>query len=429
MSLLLTLIALYPCFQNDWVNWDDGVYVLQNGPIRDFTWTGITNMFDPTNRVLDTYTPLTLVSLSIDYVFNLENATAYHATNMLLHLINVLLVFLLIFRLINHNYVAFFIAVFFGLHPMHVESVAWISERKDLLFSFFFLASCLQYLICLRSSKKNRSIKYGSALFLGLLAILAKPQAVSLPLVLLLIQYWENKRFRILELIPFLILSLLAGLMAIYLMDENALEYSFFEQILMSGHACAIYLIKSIFPFYLEHNLGMPQAGNLPWYYYLSTAGSIVFIGLSFWFGRKNKKVIFGILFFCVTIIFSLHLLKINSGIAYDRFSYLPYIGLFMAFSGFFELIKNRTETDKRIIIGGATLIVLLFGYLANQRCYVWKNDETLWTNSLKQNPEDAMSWCKRARYYSSIGMYDKALVDQQKCIEFREAHKSDAIL
>ncbi|MBL4707545.1 MAG: hypothetical protein JKY48_03795 [Flavobacteriales bacterium] len=117
LALLLTLLAIYPCLQNGWVNWDDSVYVTQNGIIRDLSWTGIVNMFDPANRVLDTYTPLTLVSLAIDYAFNQNDAVAYHSTNVLLHLINVLLVFLLIFKLTKNNLKAFLLRLFLDYTP------------------------------------------------------------------------------------------------------------------------------------------------------------------------------------------------------------------------------------------------------------------------------------------------------------------------
>jgi tetratricopeptide (TPR) repeat protein len=423
-ALMLTLFSLFPCFQNDWVTWDDPTYVLQNGVIRDFSWSGIKSMFNPANKVLDTYTPLTLVSLAIDYASHQNDAVAYHSTNVLLHLVNVLLVFLLIFKLTGKNLLAFFIAVVFGIHPMHVESVAWVTERKDLLFSFFFLSSCIQYLSYIRHSSKKKSlafISYGFAIIFGILAMLAKPQAVSLPLVLILLHYWEGKQFKLVDLIstfPFFILSLLTGLLAINIMDENEVGYSFFEQILLSGQACWIYLIKAIFPYNLQHYIKVPASGEIPQWYYLSSSLSLILLGIGLWFGRNNRKIIFGIGFFCVCLIFSLHLFKINSGLAYERFTYLPYIGLYLAFVGFFELISNKTRTNKKISYTVAGLLIISFAFLTFQRSKVWKNDETFWTGSIEERPNEPMGWCKRARYYTSIGQYDKALKDQQKCLE-----------
>ncbi len=434
LALLISFLSIYPSFENGWVNWDDPFYVTQNSIIRDISWSGISNMFDPANKVLDTYTPLTLVSFAIDYAFYQDDAGGFHATNIFLHLINVLLVFLLVFKLTKQNSIAFFVAVFFGIHPMHIESIVWISERKDLLFSFFFLASCITYISYLRYSGVQKQLKftfYGISALFAIMALLAKPQAISLPLVLLLIDYWEKSSFKkvsIVPIIPFFIFSFLVGLMALYFMDDNTFGYSIFEQIILSGHACSIYLVKAILPFGLNHNPGMPLAGEIPWFYSLTTIFSVLFLLLAAWFGRKNRMVIFGIGFFCVTLIFSLHLLKINSGIAYERFTYLPYIGLSIAFAGFLELYRQKYKLNKEVVFGLIVSFIFLFVFLSNKRSGVWKNDEALWTQSIEKQPNEAIGWCKRARYYTSIGLFEKALADQEKCVELSAA-KSNALV
>ncbi|MBL4707544.1 MAG: tetratricopeptide repeat protein [Flavobacteriales bacterium] len=259
--------------------------------------------------------------------------------------------------------------------------------------------------------------------------MLTKPQAVSLPLVLVLINYWEGKRFNFLALkalIPFFLLSLLFGFMALQLMDDNVSEYSFLEQILLSGHACFLYLLKGIAPFELSHYMEIPLAGEIPGYYYLSALFSMLLLFVGFWFGRNNRLIGFGVGFFTVTLIFSLHLLKINSGLAYDRFTYLPYIGLFLAFIGFIKLPKKII--GNKLVYSCAILLIISFGLLANQRSRVWENDDTLWVNSIETDPSNKMGWCKRARYYTSIGLYDKALADQQKCVEL-SIKKADALV
>lgn len=419
LSVALTFLFLFPVLNSDWVNWDDPVYVTQNSAIHDFSASGIASLFHPNNRVLDTYTPLTLVSLAIDYKLAQNNAGWFHATNLLLHLINVSLVFLLFWRLTKKPLVAFLIATLFGLHPLHVESVAWISERKDVLFAFFFLASCIQFLAHLRA-KKSSTKNYWISLILAGLAMLAKPEAVTLPLVLILINYWENSRFNLSQIIPiapFFLLSLITGIGALYFMDSDVLAYSWLERILMSGHALWIYLIKAVIPFNITHDMGQPAPGMLPIFYYLTSSLSVILLGTFLWLGRKNKVLVFGILFFFANIIFSLHLIKVNSGAYYDRFTYLPYLGLFFIAAMMLENMTSKWQKGQLKFSLIALPVILLFGMISYERSQVWQNDETLWTDIITSNPDHKLAWCKRARYLNAEGRLEEALFDQNECL------------
>ena len=219
VAIFVTILVLHPVLSGDWVNWDDPIYVLQNNFIHDFSFSGLLELFNPANRVLDTYTPLTLVSFAIDYRLAQDSPYWYHAVNLILHLINVYLVYKFTIQISKRKEVAFFVSVLFGIHPLHVESVAWISERKDVLYSFFFLLSSIQFTKFVESELRDR-VAYIYSLLLALLSILAKPLGVALPLVFCLILFlfdWHKDRKARISILPFLIIAVLLVYNTVYL--------------------------------------------------------------------------------------------------------------------------------------------------------------------------------------------------------------------
>src|SRR5678816_3978 len=202
--LLFTGICFFPMLKNNLTNWDDEYYVVQNALLRGPDWAGIFS-----KSVVSNYHPVTIATLAANYAMTGLDASSYLILNLLLHIINTGLVFYFIWLISGKRlWVAAFSAVVFGIHPMHVESVAWVSERKDLLYTLFFLISLIQYWRFLTTSK-NKSLIYCFLFFT--LSLLSKPAAIILPFVLVLLDYWYGRpigKRSILEKIPFLFLSL-----------------------------------------------------------------------------------------------------------------------------------------------------------------------------------------------------------------------------
>ncbi|MCH8904171.1 MAG: hypothetical protein IIA45_09690, partial [Bacteroidetes bacterium] len=216
LLVAITAIVLSPSVNNDFVNFDDHVYVLKNEIITNTTSDGIKTIFDRHKPVAGNYHPLTILSYALEYKFFKLTAERYHLNSLLLHLINVLLIFWLIYLLAGNLNVAFITALLFGIHPMHVESVAWISSRKDLLYTLFFLLSMIFYLKYFFRNNLTEPIKQNRYLYLILsiiafvLALLSKAQAVMLPIILILIDIFLRRKISIrslLEKVPFLIAS------------------------------------------------------------------------------------------------------------------------------------------------------------------------------------------------------------------------------
>ena len=220
IAIVITGIAFCPSLINGWTNWDDEVYVLNNENIREFSWSQIKYWFTEYHH--GNYHPLTMISYMVEYSIAELDPIIYHLTNYLLHLLNTGLVFFFIFKLIARKDVALITAILFGVHPMHVESVAWISERKDLLYTAFYLGSILVYLSYKQSPDWK---KYNIILLLFLGSLLSKSAAVVLPVVLLLIDYFQERKLTkrlLLEKIPLFVLSIVFGILAIK--SQNATE-------------------------------------------------------------------------------------------------------------------------------------------------------------------------------------------------------------
>jgi hypothetical protein len=207
LIVCITAICLFPMLKNEFTNWDDEFYVNNNMLLRGPDWHGIFSQ-----SVLGNYHPLTIITLAFNYAISGLDPFSYLLVNYLLHLINTILVFYLIWNISGKNkFIAAFVAIIFGIHPMHVESVAWVAERKDVLYTLFFLLALLKYWKFLLTNEKKH---FWLCFLFFVLSLLSKPAAIVLPLVLILFDYWKGRSINlktITEKIPFLILSLLFG--------------------------------------------------------------------------------------------------------------------------------------------------------------------------------------------------------------------------
>ncbi|MBU0763510.1 MAG: glycosyltransferase family 39 protein, partial [Bacteroidetes bacterium] len=210
--IILTLAAYFSSLGNEILNWDDNIYVSDNPDIKSLT--NLPLFF--TKGYIGHFQPVTITVYCLIYQIGRLTPCYYHFTGVIFHIINVLLVFFLCRQLTGRQIPALIAALIFGLHPMHVESVAWISGLKDLVFTCFFLLSLLAYI---RYFRQNKLKWYIITLVLFLFSLLSKGQAVTLPVVLLLIDYFEGRelinRKALLEKIPFFTLSVVFGLLAV----------------------------------------------------------------------------------------------------------------------------------------------------------------------------------------------------------------------
>lgn len=420
--LLLTFLAFSPALQNDFTNWDDAAYVLNNPIIYELSFQTIKDMF--TTPVVAHYHPLTTLSFSLNYQVSGTTAFGYILTNILLHLLNVVLVFYFTFWLTKGKvWLTRFVALLFAIHPLHVESVVWISERKDVLYTCFFMGALLayqQYLV------KKKTVFYGLTLFLFLGSLLAKSAAVVLPLVLLLLDYWYEKKWDkqlILAKIPFFALALLFGVVNVVIQSEEAIgdleQFSLFQRFLFVSYGFVMYIVKLFFPIHLSALYPYPDVSkSLPFYFYLAPLGVLGLIALFIRF-RQQKVWVFSGLFFLINIILVLQLIPVGDAIMADRYTYLPYIGLFLLLGyGLDSLLKRKRKTLIYLGYGAALFYAISCTYLTFARTKIWKNSLTLWTNVIEQYPDRLpIAYNNRGNYYRENGDTQKAIEDYTKTI------------
>jgi tetratricopeptide (TPR) repeat protein len=428
--LIFILLVYLPLHQNNFlISWDDNRYVLDNPHIKALNLNSSIQTF---SIFYDGhYHPLTLLSLAVDYQLSGLNPRGYHVTNLVLHLINTFLVFWLVFLLFEKRdrTIPLVTALLFGISTMHVESVAWASERKNLLFATFFLLSLIVYL---RYLKTDRTWIYFVALALFVCSLLSKVMAIPLSITLFLVDYFLNRNLLSrkvwLEKIPFLLIAIIFGVVAIiaqksswgdHLSQEH---FSFFERILFSGYAFVTYIVKLIIPYKLSGFYPYPKdvGGFIVIRNVLFVLISIVIVLGAFYYRNKRKTVSFGLLFFVINIFLLLKLFEVPAGdyIMADRYAYIPSVGIFILIATGFKYLISSSILLKRIGISLLVVYVLFLSLQTFNRLSVWRDDITFYTDVISKYPEAELAYTNRGAIRKENHQYTKALADFNKAIQ-----------
>ena len=422
LLIAISFVAFYPSFDNQFVNWDDQFYITANPLINNPSWKTLQKLF--MKVVSLNYHPLTMLSLWVNaMVSGVESASPFIITNVFIHIFNAIMVWFLVYQLTKKNLVTSLItATVFAIHPMHVESVVWVSERKDVLYGFFFLASLLTY--C-RYIKIKKHIYLLICFLLFLMSCLSKAMAVSLVPCLLVLDYYKSRDFKninlYLEKIPFLILALIIGFIAVDVQSGG----NFHGLLNLSESANAIQasalnlsdrLLNSSFAnFYYIKNFFFPT-GHSPFHpYYLKDAYdpllyisvSILFCSIFLWAIKNNwKKIVLGMAFYFSTIGLVLQFIPVGSAIVAERYSYLPFIGLAFLVGSLLQKFWNLGFKYLVYLI----IPILFYALIVNTRMQsdVWQNHVSLFKQAVEVYPNDPFS-----RKTLGAGLWDQGDVDE----------------
>ena len=453
--LAFTFVCYSPALDKskEFTNWDDPEYVTEQKIITSLDFKNIEKMFNIENDVSLNYHPLTVLSLAINYRFSKLNPRGYFLINILFHLLNTFLIFIFLYLLSKKKFwLAALSSLFFGIHPMHVESVAWISERKDVLYCFFFLLSCISYLKFL---EKKKYILLLLCFVFFILSCLSKAMAVVLPVVLILIDIYYKRKYSwklLLEKIPFFVVSVLVGIIAIRIQSHGAIAklqaVTLIQRFDFAAYGFMMYWAKLFIPFSLSAFYKYPNLTiykTVPLIYQLSpfiVIGSLV--AIFYWFYKKSKEkfydVLFGIGFYTITVLLVLQFIMVGSAIMADRYSYLPYTGaFFLLFSMINPSIEN--EKTKKSFIVTLLSVAVVFGVLCYQRVKVWNNSDVLWTDVIEKYPYVInqngnvlmvektgvpVAYKNRGKYYRDHGEMEKAFTDYDILIRTNTADAGD---
>lgn len=388
--IVFTAILYSQALFNNFTNIDDDIYILTNPLLRDFSLAGLKNIF--TSFYACNYHPLAIAAYWLQYQFFGLDPLPYHLVNVALHLLNVWLVYKVAFKLSKQAITAGIVALLFGVHPMHVESVAWVSETKDVLYTAFYLGALLLYQSMLASGKTTG--RYLVVLLLFLAALFSKSAAVTLPILMLAVDWYTGRKLdakSIIEKIPFFALSLVFGVVNIIAqqsggaVNDLAQSYSFINRIFLPTAAISSYIARLFAPIGLSamHYFPAASSGALPWYYYLSLPFVTALVWLAIRKHPLKKEIVFGGLFFITTISVMLQILAVGAAITCERYTYVSYIGLFYIAGQFVARAPEKYKTQVYGVLGTMTLVFSIFTW---QRIALWKDTNTICTDVIEKN-------------------------------------------
>ncbi|MDB6022609.1 MAG: Tetratricopeptide 2 repeat protein [Pedosphaera sp.] len=430
---LITLALYWPARNFEFNNYDDAQYLTQNLRVQSgLTWDSAAWSF--TTGYASNWHPMTWLSHMLDWQIYGAKAGGHHLTGVVFHAANTALLFLLLRRLTGAFWRCIFVAALFAWHPLHVESVAWVAERKDVLSAFFGLLTLLAYAhharkfpaphFCFRGG-------YGLALFFFALGLMSKPMLVSLPLLLLLLDYWPLNRvssqfpvfnFRlwlalVREKIPLLILSA-ASCAVTFLVQKNGHSVQSLEILSLRERAANAlvayvrYLEKLLWPVNLS--IVYPYSRQLP---VMEVAAAAILLALVCWvawrFRSRHPWLIVGWAWFVVTLVPVIGLVQVGGAAMADRYSYLPSIGLFLA------IAWEAGRAGLGRVALGALAALALAGCLVgtSRQLRYWQNSETLFAHAIAVTKDNALAQC-------NLG---SALIEQGRKAEAAE-HLKEAL-
>jgi tetratricopeptide (TPR) repeat protein len=426
--VLITVLAFLPVSRHQFVAIDDQAYVTENPRVvAGVTVDGVLWAFRTGHA--SNWHPLTWLSHMVDCQLYGLQPGGHHLTNVALHALNALLLFLLLGKMTGRLWRSAFVAALFAWHPLHVESVAWVSERKDVLSTLFFILTLWAYLRYTRATPL-RLRYYLGALGLFALGLMSKPMLVTLPCVLLLLDYWPLGRWPgtpartlVKEKLPFFALALLDGVVTCLVQRGAAASLAsvpFGTRLANAVLAYARYLGDTFWPTRLAAMY--PYSRSLP---LLAVGGAVLLLAgltaLALWRARKQPYLIVGWLWFLGTLAPTIGLIQVGAQSMADRYMYIPSIGLFVALTwGMVEGCAFLRRQEPLAVAGMVAGMVALAACLVLTRAQLatWANSERLFRHAIEVMPGNCIAWDGLGTYYSETGKREEARKCYAKAIQ-----------
>ena len=411
----------------DFINLDDTIYVTENSHVQSgITGDGIRWAFSTTYA--DFWHPLTWLSLMLDYQFYGLHAGRFHLTNLILHILSTFLLFWLFNRMTGAVWKSAFIAALFAMHPLHVESVARISQRKDVLSAFFWILTLCLYVYY---TEKPAIKRYLPVLFSFILALMSKPMVVTLPVIMILLDYWPLGRYRIestmqtghlmlwqlKEKLPFFILAASFSIITIYAHYKPAIkDFSLLYRIANALISFVTYLIKTFLPYNLAFIYPFPE--HFPLWQISGAVVLIIFISIVVVaMARHTPPVFIGWLWFMITLLPVLGIIKVGTHAMAGRYHYLPSIGIAMMLAWGIPCLFNNEKRREKILFPAAIAYMIMMAVLTWQHCGYWKNSGTLFGHDLRVTSDNYVAHNNLASFLVEKGDSHTALYHYNKAI------------
>jgi protein O-mannosyl-transferase len=428
---LLTWIVFGQTLWHDFVNYDDPRYVYQNTKITSgLNIAGIAWAF--THIHSENWHPLTTITHMLDCSLYGLKAGGHHFSNVLFHTIAVVLLFLALQQMTGALWRSAFVAAVFAIHPLHVESVAWVAERKDVISGVFFMLTLLAYV---RYARTPSTWRYVIVAFVFALGLMSKPMLVTLPFVLLLLDYWPLGRITdqrshtgqllslLVEKIPLIALSAVSSVVT-FLAQRGAIGWT--EQLPMLPRvnnalvSYVIYVRQMFWPANLAVFYPHPENRLSPWEISLALA---VLIGITMAAAILRKKApyfIMGWFWYLGMLVPVIGLVQVGWQGHADRYTYLPQIGLYIAGTWAFADLTASWRRRRVLLIAAALLVVAALSCSASIQTSYWRNSETLFTHALAVTKHNDVAENNLGIIFLQNGQLDDAISRLQAAIDLR---------
>lgn len=417
--ILITAIVYAKLWQFGFVNFDDKLYVTENQKVIFFGFESIKFFF--TQFEWGHYFPITMISYGVQAKLTGLNPGYFHLFDLLIHLTNIALVatFLRSFKL--NNFVWLFTILFFALSPIQIESVAWIGTRGGILATFFSLISLIFY----NKYSKTLELKFLLFSYLAfLLAVLSKSSAITIPIIFLLIDWYNGRKISInqlLEKAPAFLVSLIFAIVAILAARElgtvdqqntqNGSVFSWYNRIFIVLYSASFYFLKSIWPSGLSAMHYDPQEvlGVLPFSYYYKWAIAVSIGTLAYFSTKHKREIIFFTAFLISNLFLVINIVPLGRTITSERYAYLPSVAVFVVVGLLLEAVIKRIRV-KNTQIFILVMLAAISGYFTLNKLEVWRNTYNLFENMYKVYPNASHAINGYANALVSKGEYKKAI-------------------
>jgi protein O-mannosyl-transferase len=424
--IALVWIVFEQTFRHEFVNYDDPLYVIDNAHVRaGLTWRGIAWAF--THVHSQNWHPLTTISHMLDCELFGLNPGAHHLVNVFLHSIAAVLLFVFLQQATARVWLSAFVAAMFAVHPLRVESVAWISERKDVLSGLLFMATLMAYVAYARKKSIGRYVTMSILFACGLMS---KPMLVTTPIVLLLLDYWPLARFErstftklLIEKIPLFALS--AGSVVMTLWAQNfalgSTEYlplswritnalfSYFEYIRQT------FWPHDLIPFYVH-----PENRLATWQLVFAAAILLSITAVALIRRRQNPYLVVGWFWYLVMLTPVIGIVQVGLQGHADRYTYLPQIGLLIAIAWPVSDLTKSFFAQKIMLSSAGSIVVVILSILSWKQTQHWRDTETLWRHTLAIAPESDVAHTGLGGILFVRGQVDEAIAHYESALRLR---------
>jgi protein O-mannosyl-transferase len=437
-AVLVALVwAIYgQTLRHEFVEYDDDIYVYDNPQIK----AGLTSeavkwaFTEPHAR---NWHPLTTLSHIADWQLFGANAGAHHAVNVLLHSLAAVALFLVLRKMTGTLWRSALVAALFAVHPLRVESVAWVAARQDVLSAFLFMLTLGAY----ERYVRRRSVgRYALVLLVFALGLLAKPILVTLPLVLLLLDRWPLRRFGaaenarisglmacVVEKLPLLALSAAASAVTFLVQKDGGLQSDampLVTRLTNAALACATYIRQLSWPAGLAPFYPQPAGDVARWQIGLAVAALVVITALALIWWRRRPYLAIGWFWFLGMLVPVLAIVQVGPQSWADRYTYLPHVGLLIAGVWGLRELARRWQIRRPFAVAVACLVIVALAVTAWAQTSHWRNTESLWTHTLGVTRDNDVAHIGAGNIHLKRGDLDGALSSYQRALEIRSRRR-----